>query len=72
MAHKVNIGGPSVRDAAFVVHLARGDAVSDEHARGRVEHVRTGRMAHFDSAEELLNFMRQTLAALDHEPPSPV
>ena len=53
------------RDAAFVVHLAN---VADDHGKqacGRVEHVRTGRTARFESVEELLRFMRQTLAALN-------
>lgn len=50
----------SVRDAAFVVHLA--EAASGP--RGRVEHVVTGRVGRFESADELVGFMRQTLAAI--------
>jgi len=49
------------RDAAFVVHLAD---TADEQAHGRVEHVRSGRVSRFDSAEELVRFMRRTLAEL--------
>lgn len=55
------------RDAAFVVHLTGVAEGSGDDASGRVEHVRTGRSTRFESAEELLRFMRQTLAALDAE-----
>lgn len=51
------------RDAAFVVHLTRAAGES----AGRVEHVTTGRVAAFESADELLRFMRQTLATLEIE-----
>jgi len=54
------------RDVAFVVHLT-GVADDSDRACGRVEHVRTGRTARFESAEELLHFMRHTLAALAAE-----
>jgi hypothetical protein len=51
------------RDAAFVVHLAlEGDKVA-----GRVEHVTSGRVGRFTSADELLRFMRQTLLELERE-----
>ncbi len=54
------------RDVAFVVHLM--DVAGElDRASGRVEHVRTGRTARFESADELLRFMRQTLAALAAE-----
>lgn len=56
--------GLPARDAAFVVHLAEPSDCLGDHTRGRVEHVRSGRAARFDSAEELLRFMRQTLADL--------
>lgn len=59
-------GMPS-RDAAFVVHLAGGAGEATDQAHGRVEHVTTGRAARFDSVEELLRFMRQTLAAIEAE-----
>ncbi|MEO8604190.1 MAG: hypothetical protein ABI629_16560 [bacterium] len=38
---------------------------SGDQARGRVEHVNSGRTARFDSLTEMLRFMRQTLAELD-------
>lgn len=56
--------GPAPRDAAFVVHLTSVGDAADGRASGRVEHVRTGRAGRFDSAEELLRFMRETLAAV--------
>ena len=67
MANTFSIGGAPSRDAAFVVHLTHvGDATGDQ-ARGRVEHVRSGRVANFDSMRALLRFMRETLAAVDAE-----
>lgn len=57
----------NTRDAAFVVHLTAAADGDDDQAQGRVEHVRSGRAARFDSVHELLRFMRQTLAALDAE-----
>lgn len=47
------------RDAAFVVHLATAPA---GQAHGRVEHVATGRMTRFESIEDLMRFMQETLA----------
>jgi len=67
MANTFNTDGTPSRDAAFVVHLTHaGDATGDQ-VHGRVEHVRTGRAASFDSMHALLTFMRETLAALDAE-----
>ena len=55
------------RDEAFVVHLTRAEGATGEEAHGRIEHVTTGRVARFDSADELLRFMRKVLAGLDGE-----
>jgi hypothetical protein len=55
------------RDSAFVIHLVGGPDGPTDQAHGRVEHVTTGRWARFDSVEELLRFMRQTLAAIAAE-----
>lgn len=52
------------RDTAFVVHLTPAAGAPDGEAHGRVEHVTTGRVARFDSAAELVRFMRTTLAAI--------
>lgn len=56
-----------VRDAAFVVHLTTDSEVPGGQACGRVEHVSTGRTTRFESADELVRFMRQTLAAIAAE-----
>lgn len=53
----------SARNMAFVVHLT---PAADTSA-GRVEHVASGRTARFESAEELLRFMRETLAAITND-----
>ena len=53
-----------VRDAAFVVHLATVPPGLPAQAQGRVEHVATGRAARFESSEDLMRFMHETLAAL--------
>jgi hypothetical protein len=55
------------RDAAFVVHLATVAGEPSDQAHGRVEHVRSGRSARFDSLEDLLRFMRQTLSVIHSE-----
>jgi hypothetical protein len=47
-----------------VIHLTDLAGEPGTQARGRVEHVTTGRSAHFDSVDELLRFMRQTLAGI--------
>lgn len=52
------------RDTAFVVHLATDPAEPTAGARGRVEHVSTGSVARFESVEDLVRFMQQTLAAI--------
>lgn len=52
------------RDVAFVVHLISSSGETAGQAHGRVEHVTTGLAARFESTEELLRFMRQTIAAL--------
>ena len=50
-----------------MVHLTHvGDATGDQ-VHGRVEHVRSGHAATFDSMHALLRFMRETLAAVDAE-----
>jgi hypothetical protein len=67
MADTFSAGGMPSRDAAFVVHLTHVDGAAGDQARGRVEHVRSGRTASFDSMPSLLRFMRETLAALEVE-----
>ncbi len=52
------------RARAFVVHLAPAGAGPEGSANGRVEHVATGRAARFGSGDDLLRFMRDTLAAV--------
>jgi hypothetical protein len=47
---------------AFVVHLTADPASST--AAGRVEHVSSGATARFTTTEDLLGFMRRTVAAL--------
>ncbi|MBY0274567.1 hypothetical protein K2Z84_04430 [Candidatus Binatia bacterium] len=55
---------PSTRDTAFVVHLMAAGADLAGAATGRVEHVATGRTGRFQSADDLVRFMRDTVAAL--------
>jgi hypothetical protein len=55
---------PPSRDTAFVIHLAPPAGEPADAARGRVEHVMTGQVARFDSATELVDFMRDALASL--------
>lgn len=48
-------------DLAFVVHLT---LATEPEQKGRVEHLASGRASRFESAGELLRFMRETLAGL--------
>lgn len=48
-------------DLAFVVHLTLD---TEPEQKGRVEHLASGRTSRFESAGELLRFMRETLAGL--------
>jgi len=57
------------RGTAFVIHMAPAGEPADA-ARGRVEHVVTGQVARFDSAAELVDFMRNTLASLQDGRPA--
>ena len=52
-------------ERAFVVWL-RGDCrPAEDDLRGRVEHVRTGALTHFDSLAELLAFLVRVTRAGD-------
>jgi hypothetical protein len=56
-------------DRAFVVEFrGRNTMGGDESLCGRVEHVVSGRAAHFESAAELLDFIRGVLRACAQTP----
>src|SRR5262245_3999957 len=52
---------PLPRDRAFVVQLSSDAEATVERLRGRVEHVRSGEAAHFESVEDLLAFVGEQL-----------
>lgn len=54
--------------AAFVVQLGSGTDLTTGAAAGRVEHVFSGRAAHFHSTDELLAFIQCNLEqeGVDH------
>ena len=52
---------------AFVVQFSR-DAKDTASFSGRVEHLNSGRRAHFNSADELLTVLARLLAELGHAP----
>lgn len=54
-------------ERAFVVMLSADCRPLQEDVRGRVEHVRTGRTAHFQTLAELLAFL--ALLTTAGEPP---
>ena len=54
---------------AFVVQFRDDTAVELGRFIGRIEHVRSGRVEHFQSLDELLAFIGQVLTAVDAEPP---
>jgi hypothetical protein len=53
---------------AFVVHFRTDTDMTRGHITGRVEHVVSGQSAHFDSLEELLEFMARVLASVRAPP----
>ena len=48
-------------EQAFVVHFGRETVVDTGHLAGRVEHVVTGKVARFQSLDELVTFMTEVL-----------
>jgi hypothetical protein len=48
---------------AFVVQFHSDVSVSERQLGGRVEHLRTGDVAQFDSLQELLRFVEDRIAA---------
>lgn len=55
-------------DHAFVVQFRARATRSPVHSQGRVEHLVSGQATHFDSLEQLLRFIEQTLGRI---PPGP-
>jgi hypothetical protein len=49
---------------AFVVQLSREALGTHNSFRGRAEHIVSGRIAHFETVDELLAFIQQVLATL--------
>lgn len=51
------------RRSAFVVQFRQATALEAGTISGRVEHVVSGRVAHFGSLDELMTFVRRVLRA---------
>jgi len=63
-------------DRAFVVQLRAPTLAGDEPFAGRAEHIASGTAARFATAESLIDFIREVLAAegsvgMPHEGPEP-
>jgi hypothetical protein len=56
------VGGRLSPDTAFVVQFGTRSDPAGGSAAGRVEHVQSGRTAHFNSVTDLLAFISQILA----------
>jgi hypothetical protein len=52
---------------AFVVQFRGGTDVAADHCDGRLEHVASGRVAHFQSVEQLAALLRRWLTELRAE-----
>ena len=52
---------------AFVVQFSRHAEPATNNLSGRIEHLSSGRRAHFESPEELLTALRQLLEELGKE-----
>ena len=55
-------------ERAFVVWLRADCRPAEQDVRGRVEHVRSGNLVHFDSLAELLAFLARLTGASDAVP----
>ena len=55
-------------EGIFVVHLRSDSDVGRRHLVGRVEHVKSGQDAPFDSIEDLLAFMERHVASESSHP----
>jgi len=51
-------------DRAFVIQFRANVRLEEGSFSGRVEHLASGRAAHFQSQEELLSFIRSTFTAI--------
>ena len=49
-------------DRAFVVQFSSATSLADGRLGGRVEHVHSGRSAHFESLDQLLAFVGRVLS----------
>jgi hypothetical protein len=56
---------PFVPEQAFVVQFGRETDVANRHLAGRVEHVVSGKVARFQSLDELVAFMTETLRQVE-------
>jgi len=56
---------PFAPEQAFVVQFGRGTAVDTGRMAGRVEHVVSGKVARFQSLEELVTFLTEVLRAVE-------
>jgi hypothetical protein len=63
MARRDGQGSTLSAQRAFVVHFGTGDGSGRRRFRGRVEHLSSGRSAHFASLGELLRFFAGALDA---------
>ena len=61
-------GHPLPAERAFVVQLYAEADMARGRMAGRVEHVVSGRAAHFDRLEDLLAFIERVLTSLSAEP----
>lgn len=59
---------PLPAERAFVVQLHVETDLAQGRIMGRVEHVVSGRAAHFDTLEDLLGFIERVLITLRAEP----
>ena len=61
-----------VRRRAFVVQFRAETEIAQARCVGRVEHVASGQATHFQSLEELLEFLTRVLATVGAQPPPKV
>lgn len=57
-----------LHDRAFTIRFGGDSAPTQSLSAGRVEHISTGHVTHFESLPELVKFVNQILASVKNRP----
>lgn len=63
-----NLSDGLLHDRAFAIRFGGEAAQAQSPSAGRVEHISTGQVTHFDSLPELVSFVNQILTSVKNRP----